>query len=354
MRDHHLGRRAGLIALASLLAVQALAQPADHPASWKRRPTPDELLAVYPSKAFTRGEPGKATIACRVSAQGVLHDCAVASESPAGAGFGAAALALVPQLMFNPATRNGVPVDDFIVRIPIDFLPPDAPTGSILRRGGSHGEVLTPVLTDVPWAAAPTYAEVQAAFPEDARAKGRNGRATLSCLFRKDGRLGRCDLVSSDPENAGFDLAARNLVTHFRGPLKLADGRSTDGMSTVIAFNFVAPSADGAPAPMGKPRWTALPSADALGAAYPAAARQAGVATGRAVLDCIVADDGALGHCAVVSQDPDGLGFGDAALALAPSFHASIWTGDGLPTIGGHLRLPLRLNRADEPSAAKP
>jgi TonB family protein len=344
------------LALAALgLSMSAnVADAADKAPSWRRQPTPQDLLSVFPTKALSEGRPGKATIACFVSLEGALHDCAVASESPAGFGFGAAALALAPQLMFNPATHDGVPVADKVVRIPIDFLPPDAPTGGVIRRAGSHGEEMITVLSDVDWSIAPTIAEVDAAFPTAARSNHRGGRATLNCRFRRDGSLGPCDLASSDPENAGFDVAARTLVARFRGPLKLADGRSTAGMATMVVFAFPAPAADGAAPPMGKPRWTALPSGDQLRDAYPAAARTAGVAGGRAVLDCVVGAGGALEQCAVTSQEPANLGFGDAALAIAPSFHAAIWTQDGLPTIGGHLRLPMRFAPPEPPAPAAP
>jgi hypothetical protein len=83
---------------------------ADQPGDWLKKPTPDELLAVYPHEALGRGLGGEATISCLVSTQGALFDCYVTSEAPAGQNFGFAALALTPQFLMRPATLKGQPV----------------------------------------------------------------------------------------------------------------------------------------------------------------------------------------------------------------------------------------------------
>src|SRR6478609_8532566 len=114
------------------LAVLALAgvQPVraqDRPADWLKRPSMQDLMIVMPAAAGRNGQGGKAVIDCTVTTQGVLSDCKVASESPAGMGFGHAAVTLSAQLMMRPALKAGAPVESR-VRIPIEW--PDLREGS--------------------------------------------------------------------------------------------------------------------------------------------------------------------------------------------------------------------------------
>ncbi len=62
---------------------------------------------------------------------------------------------------------------------------------------------------------------------------------------------------------------------------------------------------------------------------------------GSVVLDCVVGGDGRL-NCAVVSEEPVGYGFGEAALAVSREFRAAARTRDGVATAGGRLRRTVR------------
>src|SRR4051812_17837674 len=94
--------------LPALLAIllQALAAPAPPAASpnpaaapstmanpdWIRRPDGEDIMRYYPEAAQRQNLPGRATISCQVLASGALTGCVVMEESPAGVGFGEAAV----------------------------------------------------------------------------------------------------------------------------------------------------------------------------------------------------------------------------------------------------------------------
>jgi periplasmic protein TonB len=88
---------------------------------WLNRPNGRDLVRHYPRRALDRGVTGRAVLDCGVTASGRLVGCAVEAETPAAAGFGAAALKLAPEFRMRPLTEDGQPVDGGRVRIPIAF-----------------------------------------------------------------------------------------------------------------------------------------------------------------------------------------------------------------------------------------
>lgn len=89
------------------------------------------------------------------------------------------------------------------------------------------------------------------------------------------------------------------------------------------------------------PEWVAKPTAEDAQAVYPKAAAEKRL-EGRATLKCGVSAEGFLKDCASIAEEPAGLGFGAAALAIAPKFQMAKVTKDGAPVAGGVVRIPIR------------
>lgn len=74
---------------------------------WIQRPR--NPARFYPRAAFIQGVEGEVVLDCDVEVNGRLQ-CEVTSETPAGHGFGDAALAIAAAHVMQPAMRDGAPV----------------------------------------------------------------------------------------------------------------------------------------------------------------------------------------------------------------------------------------------------
>ncbi len=224
---------------------------------------------------------------------------------------------------------------------------------SIAALGGARAFAIdAPVLTDTAWSSAPSFADVAAAYPAKAKAKGQSGEVLLDCTLSETGRVGRCSTVSESPLGMGFGQAARSLASQFQGPSELGSGRTIAGVHAQITFKFTPDLLDAAN--VARPEWVTMPTAAAFQAAFPDAASKAGVLKARAVMSCQVAAGGMLNDCKSVSEEPTGYGFGAATLPLAPAFRLKTWGADGRPVVGGQVRVPIRYELQQAPQGAKP
>jgi len=116
--------------------------------------------------------------------------------------------------------------------------------------------------------------------------------------------------------------------------------QETSPTPTQLPIAIDPPPAPPNPAIVVNHVWAQRPTAQDFARYYPAEAFRQGV-SGRATLECIVADDGRL-SCTVFSESPEGAGFGEAALRVSRHFRMAPATRDGTPTAGGRVRIPIR------------
>lgn len=90
---------------------------------WAQRPSARRISELYPSRALRAGVGGRVELNCRVRANQSLS-CNVASESPAGMGFGEAALSASSSYRANQALSDGSNSTGAPARIVVQFQAP--------------------------------------------------------------------------------------------------------------------------------------------------------------------------------------------------------------------------------------
>jgi protein TonB len=108
---------------------------------------------------------------------------------------------------------------------------------------------------------------------------------------------------------------------------------------SIAAVVFVGPSV--AAGAVSGPRWVRKPTGEDLGRVYPREAREKGI-PGWAKMRCKVTAKGTLTGCETVEEYPQLMGFGAAALRLAPKFEMTSKSPDGQSVEGGSVEIPIR------------
>ncbi|HEY1928158.1 MAG TPA: TonB family protein [Caulobacteraceae bacterium] len=96
------------------------------------------------------------------------------------------------------------------------------------------------------------------------------------------------------------------------------------------------------------PDWLSKPTGEQLSEVYPLVAQALNVG-GRAEINCKVTAQGDATDCKIVAEAPIGMGFGAAAISLAPYFKMRPRTVDGAPVSGAGVNIPIRFQLADGP-----
>lgn len=193
-----------------------------------------------------------------------------------------------------------------------------------------------PALAQTAWTAAPTAADLAAAYPAKARAEGIGGRVELMCTAARSGAMDDCQVFGEQPRGYGFGVAARRLS----GTLQ-ATG-IVHGTEVRVPITFAPEILQPGPMTIKTPKWTATPTAADMQALVPKQADGSNEA--RVTLVCDVQAGGVLNGCAIDREEPAGQGFGPAVLALAPKFRTDLMSVEGQPTVGAKVRLPVRFS----------
>jgi TonB family protein len=332
---------------------------------WLASPSFEERVKAYPKAALYAGVGGETALRCNVNPDGGLSGCVLASETPAGMGFGQAALALADRFRMRP-----------------EAVPRPAP-------GEAQPEVMVPIrwaIVEHPqWARLPTADQLADLFPARARAELMPGEAKIRCEAKTDGTLANCLTLFEAPEGMGFGDATLRAARFFGVKPETLDGKPVAGGMVTIPLRWQL----GGPAgqlqvgenaslvavlnPGAKPRkedreFNCATAADrarkCLAISVPwqeqppnaqvwEVMNRRHIEAGVTSLACQVGDDGALLDCkAQGAATPDK----EAAMReLAASLRAKSETSDGIPTRGQLVLVPFdwgQLRQAAKPAPA--
>jgi hypothetical protein len=332
---------AAVVIFASTTATSSVATAAPDPAvapRWLRIPSEAEISGSFPDNALRQGVGGEAMLKCFVAYDGALDKCVVIEDSPAGWGFGDAALGLAPTFIMTKGLQD---VDGHrpVVTIPLRWR-----AGTPWPRLG--GDELGHLL-HTRWLTAPTFADVVAAYPRQAH--GVDGYVALSCaLYRQDGQITRCRTTIEEPTGLGFAEAAMSLKSKFHALVPEKPRKEAMAVWTELRVRFPAPSAsESANRILQNPLWmTDLDPTDTA-KAYPAEALAGGARFGVGVAECDVVDDRRLAHCLALPGRPPNLGFSEAAAKIVTGVQLSAWTEEGTPVDGAKARILIPFHPPD-------
>ena len=337
----------------ALLAAPALAQaPANDVVNpdWLHQPDRELIGAAYPKLAQALSLQGRAIISCSIAVSGLLENCRVVAEHPKGLGFGPAALSIRRHFQMRPKVVNGKPVAGGTVRIPVAFrLPPlpPAPPAAPAAPG--------PKLALAKQAAAPddlaeraavefeTRFHVEAPREVPARQRARAGEALKASIIEiwpawsdsvaavVAGALGEPELEAAAhfsrtpagrswavrrPEvRRGLGLAMQRYVQAIQADAqRLFCERATCAVAPVREPDGLAPSLS-----LTREMVARAPIRDQMNWAAPRSVAMLRLG-GEALLRCRLNNHYGLSSCGSVADSPAGMGFGAAAVRLAPFY----------------------------------
>ena len=183
------------------------------------------------------------------------------------------------------------------------------------------------------WLKLPNGEDMTRYLPEDARAAG---RAILECRVSKRGLLEYCTVLEETPGEQ-YGKAALAIAATFQMGRADRAGIPTTGRSVRLPITWTLPEPLAAAVRVA-PQWVRAVSGPEMAAVYPA---QAKWKSGRAVLACRLSQTGRATDCAVAEETPAGMGFGEAALKLAPLFQFTTHDAAGKSLVGGTFQIPL-------------
>ena len=226
---------AAAAAAALAASTSAPAQTEDGPI-WTRKPSPSDAERYYPRTGGGMG--GSAALRCRVTDDGGLTACTIATEAPSGYGFGQSALNMAHLYRMRSTSAAGKPVAGATVLVPFSFrLAGGSPAPELNMRPGDAAILVTQmsgrqrvggVTIPCPSDAEPTRQCLGHSFAwrnrvSPGRAKAvlakssqRSGVSLIECSAKTDGTLHKCR-VGGETTPASTE-ALLELATLYRAP----------------------------------------------------------------------------------------------------------------------------------------
>ena len=302
-----------------------------------------EYVAIWPASAYQSRSDGKVILSCLVDVHGLAEQCRVASETPSGKGFGAAALQMRPTFKLKPATGPEGPVNA-TMNIAVAFTAPlsDFDNKNQFYRGNPLAMRDVTMVNRPVWVAAPTVEDWERAYP--AGAHNVEGYVVAHCRVLASGALTECGAVKELPQAQGFAAAAKSLTSRFRLDPALAVKARTSSLWVDLPIRMAPP---GAGRRVDAPSWLVGVDPAATPKLYPPEAAAKGVPSGHGVAVCEVGPDGGMKSCAADQAASDSPGFAEAAMKVASAMKMNLWSADAAPVVGGKVRIGVRLNLKD-------
>src|SRR5579871_2515633 len=220
--------RASISGLVMALVVSGSAAGADlSDPVWTQAPERDAWAKAYPAQAAQARIAGSVRLRCKAAADGSLQNCSVASETPVGEGFGAAALSLAGGMQLRTTSTDGSLIAGRQVEFPIKFDP------ALLKP--------PTIVSNPDWLRRPTDRELYQYYP--AAARGAAGQTLLMCVVTGRGLL---DATEESPAGHGFGAASLAMAQLFLMRPMTADGQPVGGSRVRIPIGYEA----GPPAPV--------------------------------------------------------------------------------------------------------
>lgn len=161
--------------LLPILMALAASEPVASPV-WISRPNGEQIAQVYPRKALEEQLSGSVIFNCIWNEDGRPINCVVESETPEGAGFLEAGLALSKGFHARSTLQDGSPISGRPYRLPIRFVPPTTAVDAV--------KIVSPT--------------------------GGTGKVTLNCRTDSESRLDNC-FIQGEP-SGDLGQAALNLI----------------------------------------------------------------------------------------------------------------------------------------------
>ena len=171
---------------------------------WVELPNSSDLFAAYPAQAKVESLGGRVALNCLINWDGGLVDCAIASQDPAGKGFGEAGLVLAAKFRMQTSFTDGSSAVGTRLTIPIRFVPETHDANVAAARGIRFAEA-TPEFRK--------FGGPGPYYPDRAARAGASGVVLLDCEAEAGtGKLARCAVAAETPQLYEFGVAALKMA----------------------------------------------------------------------------------------------------------------------------------------------